>query len=266
MSKKPLTDREVHHRLRASMKRKLIASLTFIVVPLIALITPQVAVEAAIGRAPVFWAVVVRLAGAATIPPLLAWVFFASDPAVRGENRVAKWFRSKLAKHLAVAKFSCSESEASEIWFKYFDTWGIVSSPHFSLMEQTYAATYAMRLIFYLERALLLCLYGGIALVAVRGSQSAFYWTPDGRLLLTAQLVLLLIYALAYFYVRLSNRLGDRSGRPTGAFDRVNDILGRSALQFREEVLSQSDSVSSALAVVARIRRDLETKAKRDRG
>jgi hypothetical protein len=166
----PTADYDIHRNHKEQMQRRVVRTLIAVAFLYFAFLLPdelyQLVVRAAAAKAS-WWAKAFTVAvGTPTFAWILSFLLFASDSAFKGSNATARWIRSRFAANAAKEKYACAEAEASALWFAYFDTWALEKSPYRTLLANTYSATYAVRAVFYVRRALLLFLaLGGVSIL-----------------------------------------------------------------------------------------------------
>jgi len=193
--------------------------------------------------------------GATSVAGLAAFVFFTIDPISHGNHRYAEYFRSLYPKNLAVEKFNCSINEASNLWFDYFDTWGLKDSPHHDLLQRNYNATYGLRAVYYLQASLAL-LVSLTVLVGVPANLSR-YSTDEPAIILVHLLALAALVA-GILILAFANQLPSDNKPATGCWARVTEVLGRERVAFEQDVLGKSTTLTEAREQVAEIRLALD--------
>lgn len=255
-------DYAIHAAHKRAMKRKVIAVLVVCFAAYFFLLVPETLVAYVETSAGKYAGVIAKLVGAAGIGPILAFVLFATDGALKGSSRSARWVRTRFPAEAAVRRLKCSHREASTIWFRYFDTWALPGSPNRAILENNYSATYSARLVFYVLRS---CLFLAVlSTITITANLFVLHAYGLGSYLERARspafilhLALLFAYAGVAILLALTNRSGAGGGEPTGCWARVEDIFGRSETLFEAEVLRDATDVKSALARVDVIRREL---------
>ncbi len=255
----PTPDYDVHRNHKERMQRRVVRTLFAVAFLYVAFLAPdelaQVAVHAAASRAS--WAS--RLLSVAVGTPTLAWtvsfLLFASDSAFKGSNPTASWLRRQFAANAAVEKYACDASQASALWFGYFDTWALERSPYRTLLATTYSATYAARAVFYLRRALLLFFLLGSASVGTSALAFCKYAGPAGRLRLAVDGLVLAAFGSAFVFIGATNRLPRRDAASTGCWARLEDVLGRSRAHFQQDVLRHAPTLDAAFDRLGALRR-----------
>lgn len=255
MPKKTKPDYAIHQEQKRLMQWRVILSLILVGLLFFFFVIPKELFDQVFGDIGQLWRAIIRFGAASSVAPTLAFVLFATDSATRGSSRATKWQRSLYPSRAAVAKFSCSSSEASELWFKYFDTWSLPRSPHHILLRNSYAATYGARMVFYLERAsLMFALLTGLTITTNHVVLEVYAKTSGTKTLLihtSAGILCLLLWA----FLKATNRIGGANQDPTGAWHRVAEIFGRSQAAFEREILAGSNSLDESFARISELQR-----------
>jgi hypothetical protein len=254
-------DHEIHQNQKTRMKRRVVGALTVVALVYFFLLFPQQLLEnirLSVTSPSAQWlATVLGAAGNVTFAWILSFVLFASDSAFRGSGKSAIWARAHFASRAAIEQFNCSDGEASALWFKFFDTWGIARSPNFNLMINSYSATYAARAVFYLQRTLLVFLFISIISIVVHWAVFHSYAGRDGGTTLAVHMLVVLLFAASFTFITLTNRLPTDSRDATGCWARVQDIFARSRTVFVQDVLQHAASLEAAFRRVDQIRDQL---------
>lgn len=259
----PPPDHSIHLQQKNRMKRRVMGTLVAVALVFYFFVFPQALVDRMmdmVADRPVSWLGVLAGAGGnVTFVLVLSFVLFASDSAFRGANKSARWARSLYASQAAIERLRCSPGEAGALWFKYFDTWGIEGSPNRNLLINSYAATYAARAIFYLQRALALFVALTLVSMLLHWRIFAAYEGPNGVDQLLIHGLAVVLFAVAWGLLVWTNRIGDTNEeeQATGCWAKVEDVFGRSRALFEHEVLKGVTTVAQGFARVDEIRDDL---------
>ena len=243
------------------MKRRVLGSLIAVALVYYFFLFPQELlnrIELMVATRQAQWlTLTVGAAGNVTLVLILSFVLFASDSAFRGANKTAKWARSLFASHAAVERFRCTDGQASTLWFRYFDTWGLDGSPNRNLLINSYAGTYAARAIFYLSRALVLFLVLAAMTILLHWQVFDTYAVDDWITRLIIHVLATLVFLASLVFIVSTNRLpkGDRAA--TGCWAKIEDVFARSRTVFEHEILRHAATLDEALELVATMRQDL---------
>lgn len=259
MSAKKKPDFAIHQRQKWIMQGQVIATLLLVGLLFFFFVVPKELLDQIFGDVGQLWRVAIRFGAASSVAPTLAFVLFATDSATRGNSRAAKWVRGLYPSRAAALKFSCNRSEASELWFKYFDTWSLPRSPHQILLRNSYAATYGARMVFYLERACLL--FAALTVMAMFTNHVVLqvYDGKSGAKILIVHVSVFVLCLLIWAFLRATNRIAGKDKEPTGAWHRVAEILGRSQAAFEREILSGSSSLDECHEKIALLQQKWNT-------
>jgi hypothetical protein len=195
--------------------------------------------------------------GAATLTSILSFLLFAADSAFKGSNKTAEWVRSGFASHAAQEKYGCSEAEASALWFRFFDTWACAGSTNRILLENTYAATYTARAVFYLARAVVILIFLGVVSMALNWKVFGSYGPGEGWRRATVDGLALACFVGGYFFLTLTNKIPKGVRRATGCWARVEDVFGRSRAVFAQDILRHAATIPEAFDHIAGLRQSL---------
>lgn len=250
-----MRDHEIHTFYRVRMKRKVFLSLILVALFFVfTLLPPQVLLL--LTETANSWVVLATKAvGSISIATLASGILFASDSAFKGSNKTAYWVMSTYPSNAAVRRISCTEREASTLWLKYFDTWGLRASPHHGLVASTYSATYQGRWMYYLTWTLGIFSILGVGAIVVNHFVFNVYAGSSARIVLHASI--LAGYAIGFLAIWRTNRIGRKGKRPTGCWERVEQVLQQSTVLFERDVLSNAISLEDAFDTVAHIRDSL---------
>ncbi len=257
-----MRDDEIHMVYKARMKRKVFLSLILIALFFaFTLLPPQVLLL--LTETSNSWVVLATKAvGSISIATLASGILFASDSAFKGSNKTASWVMATYPSNAAEKRVKCSQREAATLWFKFFDTWGLPASPHHSLVASTYSATYQGRWMYYLTWTLGIFSVLGVGAIIVNHFVFDVYAGSQARIVLHA--TILAAYAVAFLAVWRTNRIGSKGRRPTGCWERVEQVLQQSTVLFERDVLSNAISLEDAFDTVANIRETLAAEAHED--
>lgn len=246
-------DFEIHEAKKRRMQRRVAIILLFVGAIYFFFVVPDELIVLVIKDAEYMTKTFVRIGGSIGITPAFAYVLFVTDSAFRGRNKTAKWVQSLYPSTSAKAKFECNKHDASELWFKYFDAWSLPTSPHRLLLSNSYAATYGARMMFYLERAL----YGFFALsgLTIVINFLVFDLYTGTRAPLVIHLTITLLFILTGLFFHVTNRPGVDGAEPSGCWQRVDEIFGRSRSAFETDVLAASKTVEEAHARILELKR-----------
>jgi hypothetical protein len=243
------------------MKQRVIGTLTFVALVYFFFLFPQElldSIQLAVTTRRAQWlSLTVGAFGNITLVWVLSFVLFASDSAFKGGSKAATWARSLFASAAAVEKFKCTPGQASALWFKYFDTWGLEGSPNRNLLINSYSATYAARAIFYLQRALMVFLVLSFVSVALHWKMFDTYEAVDGTTKLAVHILIILLFGAGLAFIMLTNRLPDGARLATGCWARVEDVFARSRTVFEHDVLRHAGTLAEGLQRVEAIRTEL---------
>ncbi len=197
--------------------------------------------------------VVARVVSAGVLAPAFSFLLSATDPLFHGDSRQARFIQKLLPSNPAKAKYNCSEAEATDLWFLYFDTWEHAKSPNTRLMTEASKRTYGARLIFYLEQALSLFGIAG-ALILLVAIVLPSTWHPFGEHI-PVRVTMLIAVGVVLAYLHISNPV--RRG-PWGCWRKVAEAFRMQRLRFEREVLDHAGTLPEAIVAVERIRKNLE--------
>ena len=252
-----------HARYKSRMKWRVFASLSGVAFFFFFALFPQDAFRELHGSFSHTFAVLAKLVGTLSVASIASWALFASDSAFRGTNRTSKWIRSIYPSISAKTKFQCGGRDATALWFRYFDTWGIANSPNHGLMGITYSATYAARLVYYLIRTLAVTSLLGVGAIVVNWFVLDSYGGPagNGRLVLHG-FVLSTLIASMLIIIR-ANRIRSDKRPSIGCWQRLEQVFASSRTMFERDVLAKASTLSQAFDRVDAIREQLERKTPR---
>ncbi len=254
-----MRDDEIHTVYKARMKRKVFLSLILVALFFaFTLLPPQVLLL--LTESANSWVVLATKAiGSISIATLASGILFASDSAFKGSNPTAYWVMSTYPSNAATRRVACNHREATTLWFKFFDTWGLDASPHHGLVASTYAATYQGRWMYYLTWTLGIFSILGVGAIAINHFVFDVYDGSSARIVL--HFSILAGYAVGFLAIWRTNRIGRKGRRPTGCWERVEQVLQQSTVLFERDVLSNAISLEDAFDTVANIRDGLVAKA-----
>lgn len=251
-------DHEIHQTYKTRMQRRVISTLTFVALVYFFFLFPQElldSIQLAVAARRAQWlSLTVGAAGNVTLVWILSFILFASDSAFKGASKTATWARSLFASRAAVEKFKCTDGQASALWFKFFDTWGLPASPNRNLLINSYSATYTARAVFYLQRALIVFLLLSFLSIAVHWKLLHTYEGPDGKIQLAIHTLAVLLFAAGFAFLALTNRLPKGPRPATGCWMRVQDVFERSRTVLEHDVLRHAPTLEAALERVEGLR------------
>lgn len=254
-------DHEIHQSYKTRMQRRVIGTLTFVALVYFFSLFPQQlidSIQATFAARRAQWLNLTAGAGSnVTLVWVLSFMLFASDSAFKGSGRTAKWARSQFASRAAVEKFRCTDGQASALWFKFFDTWGLVGSPNRNLLINSYSATYAARAVFYLQRALIAFLFVSSLSMVLHWKLFHSYQGVDGSTRLVIHVLAVSLLAAGLTFLTLANRLPKGGAPATGCWARVQDVFDRSRTVFEHEILRHASTLEEAFGRVEALRREL---------
>lgn len=246
-------DHKIHARHKNAMKAKVIGILLFAASAFFFFLFPDSAVDLLLQTEERWLKITAKGTGTAALAPILSFILFASDSAFKGDSRTAAWVRGLYASRAAATDLKCTPKEADALWFRYFDTWALPKSDNLNLLQNSYAATYTARMVFYLQRAtVVFILLGGVSM-AIDHWLFGAYSGATGNQALVVDGSVLGSFVAAFAFLALTNRPGHR-GTATGCWHRVEDVFGRSEVVFRRDVLSRATSVDEAFQRIEKIR------------
>ena len=195
--------------------------------------------------------------GNITVAWVLSYLLFSSDSAFKGSSKTAKWARSQYASVAAKEKFNCTDGQASTLWFKYFDTWGLPNSPNHTLLVTSYSASYSARAVFFLQRALLIFL--GLIILSIGLHWFLFdtYLGEEGSIQIVIHILVVMLFGASYVFLRITNRIAKVGNQATGCWARIENVFERSRTMFEHEILNHVSSLEAALDKVADLRIEL---------
>ncbi|MBI1850566.1 MAG: hypothetical protein HYR85_09505 [Planctomycetes bacterium] len=245
---------EFHEQRQLEMQNRVIWILASLSLIYAFFLFPDRALEIAISTADPLGKAIARLVGWASCMASLRFLMFASDPLFKGSGRAPRFVRTSFASRAAEERFGCSSDEATELWFKYFDTWGNPANPNHMLMRVTYVRTYQARLVYCLQRFLIgLALVSAATILLNHFAFGAFEGSlGTSRLLL--QCVVAGGFVVGYAALAASNRLPSASGGATGVWRQLYEVFQRSRVEFAREVLDDAGDLRHAFRRVEDIR------------
>jgi hypothetical protein len=250
-----------HSVIKRRMKLDVVAAMLLVASAYFIGIFPVPVVEGILASKNEWLQLAYRTAVAAGIGSVAPFILFSSDSAFLGSSKMARWARGRFPSR-GVKIPDCTASQADALWFRYFDTWALSTSPNHALMHATYAATYGARLVFHLRNALLIAsiisavtMLINHALLALYGGGDVGWWRLIGHVIITIS------FLSAWLTLGIANCVADEDDLVTGCWRRLADAYTRSSAVFDLEVLQGSKTVTEAFAKVEKMRMDLETKA-----
>ncbi len=259
MSTEIMRDHEIHTVYKARMKRKVFLSLILVALFFAFTLLPAQVLLLLTDSANSWVVLGTKAVGSISIATLASGILFASDSAFKGSNKTAYWVMSTYPSNAAMKQLGCTEREATTLWFKFFDTWGLSSSPHHGLVASTYSATYQGRWMYYLTWTLGIFTILGIGAIAINQFVFDAYIGNRARVVLHASI--LLGYAIGFLAIWRTNRIGRNGKRPTGCWERVEQVLQQSTVLFKRDVLTNAVSLEDAFDTIDNIRQSLEAEA-----
>ncbi len=251
-----MRDHEIHTVYKARMKRKVFLSLILVALFFAFTLLPG-EVLLLLSDSSNSWVVLgTKAVGSISIATLASGILFASDSAFKGSNKTAYWVMSTYPSNAAMKHLECTEREATTLWFKFFDTWGLTASPHHGLVASTYSATYQGRWMYYLTWTLGIFTVLGCGAMAVNHLVFDAYSDNRARIVLHASI--LLGYAIGFLAIWRTNRIGRNGKRPTGCWERVEQVLQQSTVLFERDVLTNAVSLEDAFDTIDSIRESLK--------
>jgi len=256
MSTEMMRDHEIHTVYKARMKRKVFLSLILVALFFAFTLLPTQVLLLLTDSANSWVVLGTKAVGSISIATLASGILFASDSAFKGSNKTAYWVMSTYPSNAAMKQLKCTEREATTLWFKFFDTWGLTASPHHGLVASTYSATYQGRWMYYLTWTLGIFTILGFGAIAINHVVFDVYSGSRARVVLHASI--LLGYAIGYLAIWRTNRIGRNGNRPTGCWERVEQVLQQSTVLFERDVLTNAVSLEDAFDTIDNIRESLE--------
>jgi hypothetical protein len=224
------------------MQRRVVSVLWFLVVLFVIVYVPPALIEPVVARLSTNrWVLALaRLLLAVPLVPLLGWILFAQDHLPYGTSKASHFFRQYYVTVYARKKFSLDKSQATTLWFDYFNKWEAEDHPLHDYYRVNFERTYAVRMIYYLKRILVVfvILGCGSAFVASLALQAERDWLP-----LRIAIVVVAAFFLAWLQqANRATRCSDatEAWEATGVYAKYKEICGILRVKFVEHLKTRS--------------------------
>jgi hypothetical protein len=240
--------RRLQGEIKQQMKRKVTAVLISTVALFVVFFVPS-AITTPVAKGLNEWhKLLIKFGIAVPVMVFVPWIIFAQDQLATGASKASQFFRHHYPSALAVKKYSMSRQEADRVWFEYFNAWEDPKHRWHNDYKNTFERGYSLRLIYYLNRLLLLFV------IAASVATTLSAWLLDEpRSVLAPKIVLIAIAGLLWWWVHASNtftKLASGEYSATGAYFKYQEMNGITSNRFEVEVLAKRKATVASAEMI----------------
>jgi hypothetical protein len=229
--------KKIPGEIKNAMKRRVTSVLVAIVLLFVLIFVPSEIVDPVANGLKDWQRLLAKLGVSIPLMVVIPWIIFAQDHLATGKSKASQFFKHHFQSTLAMKKYGQTQADANRLWFDYFNKWEDPKHVHHGNYKATFDRSYALRLIYYLKRLLFL-----FVVAACASTIMMTVLLPDTRPALPARITIIVVVALVWSWLHLSNtfkKLPSGDYEAAGAYFKYQEICGITCSRFEQDVLSK---------------------------